>query len=381
MTAAAEIINFRRMSANAKLQELSQTTMFFNPWLQILSVTMKTLSGKGITPQTRAAGLKILGTVSAQVFALGFLVAAANGAEDEQEKKARQIRDRLIMIPGTGGMGIPIRMDIWAIPYFMGQDAYHIMMKHEFVDFKSVTASLAAAVKGSLLPPTEGVAQIVRAPVEAALNKDIHNNRDLVNPTLRRLDPEMQFTKATSELAKVLGEMGGVAPIKIDHVIRGYFGTTATLFNIFANGVIADMRGIPRPSETVREKLSKLPSIGVGIGKEDDSGAGAISDFYEMSDDIRTVIDTAKNIARTDMPKAEAYLEKNKNKLVGSEAISKALSTLRNAENDILNAPAQSIENPAGMSSAEKATALKEINAERKGLTKDIREMRKQVYK
>jgi len=33
------------------------------------------------------------------------------------------------------------------------------------------------------------------------------------------------------------------------------------------------------------------------------------------------------------------------------------------------------------MSAKEKATALKEINAERKSLTKEIREMRKQVYK
>jgi len=382
MIAAAEIINFRRMSASPTLQKLSQTTMFFNPWLQVMSITLKTLSGKGITPQTRRAGLKILGVISGQVFALGFLVAAANDDDDnEQDKKAKQIRDRLIMIPGTGGMGIPIRMDVFTIPYFLGQDTYNMLMKHEFVDSKAIRESLFTAAKGSFLPPTQGVPQIFRPTAEVVLNKDIHNNRDLVNATLRRYEAEYQFNKSTSELAKVLGEKLKISPIKIDHLLRGYFGTTASLFNMFANNVIADMRGIPRPTETIREKLSKLPSVGVGIGKGDDSGSAAISEFYQMNDDVNGIIETAKLIARTDLIKADKYIKENENKIVGAESIGRALGTLRKAESDILNAPAKSAQYPEGMSAQEKAIALKEINAERKGLTKDIRDMRKEVYK
>jgi hypothetical protein len=382
MVAAAEIINFRRMSANPTLQKLSQTTMFFNPWLQILSVTMKTLSGKGITPQTRAAGAKVLAAISGQVFVLGFLVAAANDDdENEQEKKARQVRDRLIMIPGTGGMGIPIRMDVFSIPYFLGMDTYHMMMEHEFVDSKSVRASLSAAVKGSLLPPTQGVPQLFLPPVEAVLNKDIHNNRPLVSPSMERLEPELQFNKATSEFAKVLGAQTNIAPIKLEHVLRGYFGTVYALFNLMANDTIADMRGVPRPAETWRETIGKVPNIGVAVGKGTDMGEAAVSDFYEMSDDIRGILESARRMARTDMPKAEEYLAKNESKIVGIEGINRALSDLRKAENDILNARAKSAQYPEGMSAKEKATALKEINAERKSLTKDIREMRKQVYK
>jgi len=382
MVAAAEIINFRRMSANPTLQKLSQTTMFFNPWLQILSVTMKTLSGKGITPQTRAAGAKVLAAISGQVFTLGFLVAAANDDdENEQEKKARQVRDRLIMIPGTGGMGIPIRMDVFAIPYFLGMDTYHMMMKHEFVDSKSVRASLSAAVKGSLLPPTQGVPQLALPPVEAVLNKDIHNNRPLVSPSMERLEAELQFNKATSEFARVLGEKTNISPIKIEHVLRGYFGTVYALFNLMANNTIADMRGIPRPAETWRETIAKVPNIGVAVGKGTDMGEAAVSDFYEMAEDVSGILESAKRIGRTDLPKAEEYLRKNESKIVGIESINRALSDLRKAENDILNARAKSAQYPEGMSAQEKATALKEINAERKSLTKDIRDMRKQVYK
>jgi hypothetical protein len=382
MLAAAEIINFRRMSANPTLQKLSQTTMFFNPWLQILSVTMKTLSGKGITPQTRAAGAKVLAAISGQVFTLGFLVAAANDDDDnEQEKKARQVRDRLIMIPGTGGMGIPIRLDVFAIPYFLGMDTYHMMVEHEFVDSKSVRASLAAAAKGSLLPPTQGVPQLALPPVEAVLNKDIHNNRPLVSPSMERLEPELQFNKATSEFAKVLGEKTGISPIKLEHVLRGYFGTVYALFNLMTNDTIADMRGVPRPAETWRETIGKVPNIGVAVGKGTDMGEAAISDFYEMAVDISGILESARRMARTDMPKAEEYLSKNESKIVGIEGINRALSDLRKAENDILNARAKSAQYPEGMSAQEKATALKEINAERKSLTKDIREMRKQVYK
>jgi hypothetical protein len=382
MIAAAEIINFRRMSANPTLQKLSQTTMFFNPWLQILSVTMKTLSGKGITPQTRAAGAKVLAAISGQVFTLGFLVAAANDDdENEQEKKARQVRDRLIMIPGTGGMGIPIRMDVFAIPYFLGMDTYHMMMKHEFVDSKSVRASLSAAVKGSLLPPTQGVPQLALPPVEAVLNKDIHNNRPLVSPSMERLEAELQFNKATSEFARVLGEKTNISPIKIEHVLRGYFGTVYALFNLMANNTIADMRGIPRPAETWRETIAKVPNIGVAVGKGTDMGEAAVSDFYEMAEDVSGILESAKRIGRTDLPKAEEYLRKNESKIVGIEGINRALSDLRKAENDILNARAKSAQYPEGMSAQEKATALKEINAERKSLTKDIRDMRKQVYK
>ena len=80
---ATEIVNFRRQSGMKGVQAFSQTVPFFNAWTQVSAVTMKTLSGKGISPQTRKQGLTTLLSTSAKIAAVSFLYAAMMGDDEE----------------------------------------------------------------------------------------------------------------------------------------------------------------------------------------------------------------------------------------------------------------------------------------------------------
>jgi len=73
MEKAAEIVNFRRISGDPRLQLASRVIPFFNAYLQVLSVAIKTLTGRGISPQERKAAQATLIATSAKIAVLSLL--------------------------------------------------------------------------------------------------------------------------------------------------------------------------------------------------------------------------------------------------------------------------------------------------------------------
>lgn len=67
--------------------------------------------------------------------------------------------------------------------------------------------------------------------IEVATNKNFFSGGPVVPRSLEGLPPEMQSTPNTSKTAEVVGKYLKVAPVQVDHLIRGYFagmGRTAT---------------------------------------------------------------------------------------------------------------------------------------------------------
>ena len=365
---AAEIVNFRRVSGMESVQYASQIIPFFNAWNQVLSVTLRTLSGKGIVPQERSVGLKTLASTSAKIGAVSFLYAMAMGDDEDYNKKNKETRDRLWMIPGTG-MGIPIRMDLFALPKIAGEYTYNLIADKGFTDSKHLKNALQKAAMGSLAAPSEGVPQLVRPVIEVATNYDMFQNRNIVNPTMKKLDPAERFTKSTAEWAKVFGSLTGISPVNLEHLARGYFGSIATLTALVTDTAIAEMRGIPRPEKTLRDTLSRVPNIGTAIGKDENTAVQ--SDFYEIARDADQIINTTKHIAKSNPERAQKYLQDNQEKVAYTQGISKALEGLKRRENFILNSPS--------MSSTEKAVQMKELDAQRATLMEPVQKIRKKV--
>jgi len=365
---ATEIVNFRRVSGMEGVQYASQIIPFFNAWNQVLSVTLRTLSGKGIVPQERTAGLKTLAATSAKIGAVSLLYAMAIGDDEDYNKKNKETRDRLWMIPGTG-MGIPIRMDLFALPKIAGEYTYNLLMDKGFADSKHLKNALQKAAMGSLAAPSEGVPQLVRPIIEVATNYDMFQNRNIINPTMKKLDPAERFTKSTAEWAKVFGSLTGISPVNLEHFARGYFGSIATLTALVTDTAIAEMRGIPRPEKTLRDTLSRVPNIGAAIGKDENTAVQ--SDFYEVARDADQIINTTKHIAKSNPERAQKYLQENQEKVAYTQGISKALEGLKRRENFILNSPT--------MSSEEKAVLMKELDAQRATLMEPVQQIRKKV--
>ena len=380
---ATEIINFRNRSGMQSLNSLSQSTMFFNSWLQALAVTSKTLSGQGLGYQTRAAGMELLAKNFAKIAAFSFFWAVMQGSADDKDvygRKSRRTRDRVFIIPRTEGMAIPIRQDIYAIPHFLGQDLYNVVMDKTYTDPKMVKESLKDAIGNTFMPPSFGVAQAIKVPAEIGLNKDFYTGQDIVPKYMETLEPYLQYNQSTSELAKSIGEATNTSPLKWDHALKGFTGSISSLLNLFTDSLISQEKGIEKPAESWRDTLSKLPSAGPILGNSKDMAV--ISDFYEVKKDVDRVVATYKKLASMDEKKAEEYLAKHEDELIKIKGIETGFSNLKKYENYILEAKiGTKFDDGMPVTPKTKADKIREIESYKKELKGSVKEVRKYVYK
>jgi hypothetical protein len=283
------------------------------------------------------------------------------------------------MVPGTG-MGIPIRMDLFALPKIAGEYTYNLIMDKGYVDSTHLKKAISKAIKGSITPPSEGVPQFIRPTMEVALNYDMFQDRNIINPTMKKLEADQQYTKSTAEWAKVLGKAINVAPVNLEHLLRGYTGSIATIVGMSTDWIIADMRGVPRAEKSWRETLARTPNIGVMLGKEENTAV--LSDFYEVARDVNKVVDSYRDRAKYNSKEAREYINTPErrtlsNQYEGIKDISGALEKLKREENRVLNLPNRTEDNPNGMTGEEKGARIKELNQIRERLVEPTYRMRK----
>jgi hypothetical protein len=351
------------------MRGISNITPFFNAATQVLDVAGKTVTGKGITPQERKEGLAVLAATAAKLTAISFVSAAAVSDDEDYQKKNRMVRDRVFVIPGSGGFSIPLREDIFLIPKIAGEYSYNLMMDKAFVDSKMAKDAMARAIKKQFSPPSTN---LVTPILDVSQNYDSFHDRDIVNPTLSKLDPERQYTKSTSELSKVLGQAGGISPAKLDYALNGYFGSVMTLLALATNDMIAQARGVPRPERTTKEIIASLPSMGGFVSKQE--SVNAIGDFYEAARDVNKTVNTYRDIK--DEKKREAYIKepertKQAEQYKGVQKIENFLARINKEENRILES--------TEMSPAEKRRELDKLLIERQKFTEPVRELRRNL--
>ena len=369
MEKAVELVNFRRISGNPAIVFASKVIPFFGAYMQVADVALKTITGKGITPQERKEGLKIFVATTAKLAALSFLYSAAVGDDDDYKNKTRISRDQSFVIPGTGGLSIPVRPGFFSINKLIGEYGYKYLAENSTDAPEEFVKAMSHAVLKQFSPPST---TLVTPALGLYLNKDIYNNRDIANPTMRKLLPEDQYNKYTSEMSKVLAEATGISALKIDYFLTSYFSSVASLTALATNALIADMRGVPLPTMSTRDKIASLPNVSKFISKEETSDA--IADFYDTTKDISTLVDTLNSLGQYSPEKAQKLMEKPENikLLKGADKTENAKAVLAK-----LNAEERYIrEQPANkMSGDKKAEKLKELNAYRE----KIREVTKQI--
>jgi hypothetical protein len=71
---------------------------------------------------------------------------------------------------------------------------------------------------GGVLPPT------IKAGVESVTNKNLYTGRDIVPRKLQGASPEQQYTETTSPIAKKIGQLFNISPLKIQNAVGTQFG-------------------------------------------------------------------------------------------------------------------------------------------------------------
>jgi hypothetical protein len=356
------------------LQFASRVIPFFNAYLQVGSVAVKTLTGRGISPAERKAAQATLIATTAKIAVLSLLYSMAVGDDEDYKRKNRVTRDRMFMIPGTGGFGIPIRSDVFALPKIIGEYSYQMMADNGTTDSRMFKEAMSRAVMNSLHPPSEGIPQIVRPALGVMTNHDFFQDREIVNATMRRLDTDRQFGKNTSEMAKALGSLTGMSPLNIDYLLRGYFGSAMTLTALATDDAINAARGgPPRPAKSANDMIAALPNMSGFMSK--DENTAVLSDFYEVAREVNKASATLKSMKHLPIEEQRAYREEHQKELRLKPMIhtlEKQLVLLKQRE--------QMVRESSKMDDVKKQVELKRIADQRDRMVKNVAKVRQKMY-
>jgi hypothetical protein len=336
---AFEIINFKRSGASAKIQMLRQVVPFFGAYLQAQNVIYKTLTGKGISPVQKREAQRIFMSNALKIGALAFLYAAVASDDDDYQKMDPTIRDRHLLIPGTSVM-LPLRTDLTLLPKLLGEYAYLGMTDNGFTDGKKIRRAMSNSLTNAVLSPTVAP-QAIKPLLEVMTNHDFFTGRPIVGQGIANKVVEEQYTNSTSELGKLIGSSGMLAPVNADHLIKGYMGTTGGLGLMFTNYLINGTQDQPKPEKSWQDAISSTPGLSAFVTKE--YGNADKNDFYELRGEVDKATTTFNAMVKQGRKEeAKEFLAENKdliklNKQVDN--INRQLTKLRDYEKQIYELP------------------------------------------
>ena len=348
-----EIFNVRRRGTSKGLALAGQVIPFFNAYLAAQHVAYRTLTGVGTSPTERKAAYQTLAATTGSVMALSLLYAMMNGDDEDYLNKPTPTRDRLLMIPGTGGFSIPLRADIFALPKVLAEHTYLLLTNNGYEDGAKFRSSIVSLLANSFLSPT-AVPQAIKPLIEVGINYDFFQEKPLVGVFEQKKDLDRQFQDSTSEFSKALakvpvmynfskGEWEGLSsPIGLDHMIRGMFGSFGGLFLYMTNPILADMAGKPRPSMTMQDALATIPNASGFVSKEYETALR--KDFYALKDVTDRAASTLSDLKQRSPQDIADYLsDETIRKRVGMAPMVNKLATqltdIRKAVTNISQAP------------------------------------------
>jgi hypothetical protein len=368
---AFEIINFKRSGASGSVQVLKQVVPFFGAYLQAQNVAYKTIMGRGISPSQKKEAQRVLMSTAAKVAALGFIYAALCADDDDYQKMDPTIRDRHLLIPGTGFM-LPMRPDVFILPKLAAEYAYQAITDQGFTDGKKMRRGMFDAVMNAVLSPTV-VPQVAKPALEVMTNYNFFTGRPLVGMGLENKITSEQFTSNTSELAKFLGKAGLVAPVNIDHLIKGYTGTTGGIMLQATSAAVNLGSDVPKPEKSLQDTLASTPGLSAFFARE--HGAALKNDYYELRGDVDKAVATYNNMVKTGRGEdAKEFYAENKDLFAVKtqvNTIERQLTKLRDRTKYIMTS--------TKMSSEEKGAEIERIKQVEDRMLANINDVRRRA--
>jgi hypothetical protein len=383
---ATEIFNYRRTSGNPAVQFLNNYIPFMNAFTVSTQVAMNTLSGKGITSQTRGQGLSTLAQATALIGIGNLMYMMMVGDDEEYKRMNRYRRDKSYVIPGTG-VSIPLREGLFMVDKLAAEYAYNLAMNSDVTDAQMFKEALKRAAYQQVTPPTPG---IISAPLGAALNRDIYSGRDIVSVGQSKLLPQYQMNKDTSEFAKYVGKEANLSPLKVDYFFKTMFGGYMSTMTNVSNAYIADkIMGKPLPAK--EGSNAALEALGFGPYLSKPGTPNTIPDLYAAAHEVDRALPSVMKLAKSGQQKESRELKEEKRSDIkgGKEAekYKQIFNEYNKVENAIRNRRADETVQIQGSpfygkqyTPEVKKAMIDELDKKRIALTPKVMEFRKKVY-
>lgn len=346
---AQEIINFKRQGADRTVGVLRQIIPFMNAYIQGMDVLYRTMTGRGISSHERGVAFRMFVSAGIKLTALSTIYTMLVAGDDEYEGLAEYDKNKHFIIPGTG-MKIPVAPEIGFMFKVIPERLYTYIASQGTErpeDAKKLLKGLGTgafeAFTGPNLTP-----QIVKPSLEVMTNYSFFRDAPIVGIGIARQEPRMQYTDATSEVAKFLGNLVNMSPMKIDHVLRGYTG--------IAGGTVLDLSNAAF-SDGPNKRIYELPAFKTFM--YDKVPSGFKQDFYAFRDETARVVDTVNGLkARGQIDEIFKYLGDPEK--AGLYLFKSTMNKMEQKLEDI-RAVKKFISADKNMSSAEKKDALERI--------------------
>lgn len=317
-----EVLNFGRHGANKWVRFVNAMIPFQNARLQGIDVLYRALKeGRGLNPEQKKQAVTRL--VAQSIISMLYTAAVAGTAAYQAATKEER-RDNYIIPLGEGkdSLKIPIAYEFGFLSKIIPEIAMQEILKAQdgkdimkaFSDFMVEGGGATAEFLGKTSKIID-VPQNVKPIFEASINKDLFRERDIEPMWMQKLNPKYRYDDSTSELAKAvanyLPEGSEVSPAKIDHVLKGYFGTMGTyamdLIDFITSpdpvGKLQDIKAIAEEG-----KYSKLPLFSPLFQRQD--GAAALVDAMEIRNRAERDANTLKMAIRQGADISDAEREK-----------------------------------------------------------------------
>lgn len=292
---ARELLNFSRHGANPIAQVLSALIPFQNARWQGFDVGARTAFGRGANPNMQrqfiARAMYMAGITSIYTALASQLPAWRNATEEERENSW--------FIPtGTGEtIRVPVPFEFGFVAKIIPERLTAMMMGDE--GGKELLGAFKRFVLSTM--KVDYAPQAVAPLEEVRNNYDKFRNREIESPWMQKLEPNYRIDENTTEMAKSLAPYTNLSPVQLDHIIRGYMGSTG----MYAVNLIDFLMRPESLSDVGDRKMSQMPVVGPLFQRED--GARKLIEFYAIRDTAEQAANTLKvaQKARTPVEAAE----------------------------------------------------------------------------
>ena len=269
---ARELLNFDRRGANVGVRILSAFVPFQNARWQGTDALYRNATGSAAGDSARMARTMI--ARMAYLSIASALYTAVASTLDAWKKATQEERDQNWFIPiGNGNaLRVPIPFELGLLTKIVPERTMAWMMGHD--EGKEFAGALGRAVRETL--KIDIIPQVIKPGLEAVANYDFYRGKAIENSADKRIERGYRANDYTSELARIIGETTTLSPIQIDHMLKGYFGSSSVFATQIVDFALRDKAG----PDIRLDDPTTLPLFGRMFQPQ--LGGKDIAAFYEM---------------------------------------------------------------------------------------------------
>lgn len=368
-TRARELINFNRRGASNTMRTLSRVVPFFNAYAQGMDVLYRAASGIDSTSSIeRAAARRLFTSRMLMMMGMGMMYAMTMGDDEGYQNATDDMRDNNWLLPGGYKLPVPKELGFIfkTIPERLVEYVRRSGTEEEQAASDAVAGMFRAAMSAYSSPTA--VPALAKTFLENSMNYSFFLQRELEPSSMKDREPGYRYTSSTSELAKGLGELTNISPIKIDNAIKGVFGMAGSTGLLVTDALLNPTRP-DRP-------LYQIPMTNIFL--YDTMGGRAKTEFYDLRERVGQAKSTYDALLERDPEKADAYMEKHGDMIALAPVVNASLQDLSNVRR-VRNLLEQGSDEMVGIDGKERRELIDELRGYENESLKYVRQLEKQV--